>query len=368
VLNDDGTIIQISPADNFDITEVQQFSGALVPGFINCHTHLELSFLKNKIARGGGLTHFILDLLAKREADQDIIQQAIHDADIEMYDNGIVAVGDIANTSDTILQKLKSRLYYHTFIETLGYREDKAEAIFNEAVSLLQDYKQAKLKAVIAPHAPYSLSRALWEHISLYISLTTDICSIHMAESNEELNYCYDGSGTMNKILEFLKYEEDTFTPFGMRSLQAVWPYIEHAKQTLLVHNTFLNQVDFDFISESKHKIWLCTCPNANLFIEKVMPDYKLWLKNTSQICIGTDSLASNDRLSIWDEILTIHKLYPDLEFNVLLSWATLNGAKALCIDSQYGSIEINKKPGVVLLEYHPAQETVWDARVKRII
>lgn len=368
VLNDEGTILQISPIETFDKTEIEHYKGALVPGFVNAHTHLELSFLKNKIARGGGLSRFIIDLLSQREAAQEIIQDAIHTADQEMFENGIVAVGDIANTSDTIAAKQKSNLNYHTFIEALGYREDKADALFNDAVQMMQQYKQAGLKSSIAPHAPYSLSRALWEHISLYISLSPEVTSIHMAESNEELTYCYDGSGPMNDILKYLKYDEETFTPFGLRSLQAVWPYIEHASQTLLVHNTFMNQVDFDFLSERKKNVWLCTCPNANLYIEKTLPDYLLWMNNTSQICIGTDSLASNDVLSIWNEILTIHKHHPEIEVFELLRWGTWNGAKALRIDATYGSFEKNKKPGVVLLQYNPAHETIWDAQLKRII
>lgn len=189
-----------------------------------------------------------------------------------------------------------------------------------------------------------------------------------MAESNEELTYCYDGSGAMNNILEYLKYPEETFTPFGMRSIQSIWPYMEHAAQTIMVHNTFLSQVDFDFIGEGLKKIWFCTCPNANLYIEKLLPDYNLWMNNTKQICVGTDSLASNSQLSIWEELKTIHNNNPEIEIHDLLSWATINGANALLMDKVIGSIDINKKPGLVHLDFNPVSQNIWDAVPRRVI
>jgi cytosine/adenosine deaminase-related metal-dependent hydrolase len=368
IVNDDGVILNIDSIDKHTNGDVLTLTGAIVPGFVNTHTHTELSFLKNKIAKGGGLSRFIVDLLSVRNAGKDEIQQAIEDADREMWNKGIVAVGDIANTADALTIKQKSGIRYHTFIETLGYKEEKSNEIFNESVALLQQHKQAGLSASIAPHAPYSLSRNLWEHISLYISLTSEVTSIHMAESNEELTYVYDGSGSMKKILEYLKYPEETFTPFGLRSIQSVWPYMEHAAQTIMVHNTFLAQVDFDFLEGVLKKIWFCTCPSANIYIEKLLPDYKLWMSNTNRICVGTDSLASNSQLSIWEELKTIHNNFPEIEIHDLLCWATLNGAKALRMNNEFGSIEVNKKPGLVHLEYNPGNQNIWEANVRRII
>lgn len=367
ITDDDGTIKAIDSIKNHTDGDVLRLKGAVCPGFINTHTHLELSYLKGMITPGQGLTQFIINLLEHRNAEKELIEESILNADFDMWNNGIVAVGDIANTPDSIQIKAKSKIIYHTFIETLGYRDDKANTLFDESINLLQLFKKNKLSASIAPHAPYSLSRSLWEHISLYISLAREITSIHIAESNEELNYCYDGSGPMNKILEYLKYPEDTFTPYGLRSIQAVWPYMEHAKQILMVHNTFMAQSDFDLMQDRKKSVWLCTCPNANLYIEKRLPDYALWKKNTDQICIGTDSLASNNGLSVWDEIISIHSKYSKLSIEELLQWATLNGAKALMIEDQLGSITINKKPGFVHLEFDPDKQLIWDARIGRL-
>ncbi len=367
-IDEDGTILKIDSMNQHNSSEVLQLRGALIPGFVNAHTHLELSFMKDKIRRGNGLSKFIVDLLSIRQVKEEIIQEAIMRADEEMHQNGIVAVGDIANTTNALRYKKESALFYYTFIETLGYAEERADEIFNEAVALIKLHKQADLQTSLAPHAPYSLSRRLWEHLSMYYSISPELTSIHMLESKEEINYCYDGSGAMKSILEYLKYPEETFTPYGLRSIRAVWPYMEHTSRILMVHNTFMTQNDFNFIGKQINKIWLCTCPKANLYIENKLPDYEVWKKNTSQICIGTDSLASNNTLSVWEELKTIHHYNPELEVQDLLKWGTLNGANALGINNRLGSIEKDKKPGIIQLEYNPAQQTLWDAQLHRII
>ena len=116
------------------------------------------------------------------------------------------------------------------------------------------------------------------------------------------------------------------------------------------MHNTFSHESDLQAIAVNGKMNFLCACPKANLYIENRLPDYELWLKNDLKICIGTDSLASNNSLNIFEEIKTIQQHFPQISFATLLKWATLNGAEFLGIEKKYGSFEIGKKPGVVLI------------------
>ena len=105
------------------------FEGILTPGFINCHCHLELSHLKNVVERGTGLVDFLIKVISNRSAVKEKIEEAIVNADNEMYENGIVAVGDICNSTDTIFQKQKSKIEYRNFVEVLGFNEQSEETI-----------------------------------------------------------------------------------------------------------------------------------------------------------------------------------------------------------------------------------------------
>src|SRR5258705_2504503 len=124
--------------------DVQTFSGILTPGLVNCHCHLELSHLKNVIPPHTGLIEFLCSVVTKREAhtkpygkgeayeDRETLKMyAIIAAEKEMYDNGIVAVGDIGNTADTAGVKSKSRIYWQNFVEVLSFTDEKAEENFN---------------------------------------------------------------------------------------------------------------------------------------------------------------------------------------------------------------------------------------------
>ncbi|MFV0266097.1 MAG: amidohydrolase family protein, partial [Draconibacterium sp.] len=91
-------------------------------------------------------------------------------------------------------------------------------------------------------------------------------------------------------------------------------------------------------------------CPGSNLFIENALPPVELFRKHRMNICLGTDSLASNTALSILKEMITLQQHFPDIQLEELISWACVNGAEALHISDTFGSFDAGKKPGVNLL------------------
>jgi len=116
-----------------------------------------------------------------------------------------------------------------------------------------------------------------------------------------------------------------------------------------LVHNTFINKDDLEFLKPYLPKIYFVLCPNSNLFIENKLPPVGLINQFSKQVAIGTDSLASNNELSVLEELKTLSAHFPQLELPELIKWGTLNGAKALGFNN-LGSIQINSKPGINLL------------------
>ena len=119
----------------------------------------------------------------------------------------------------------------------------------------------------------------------------------------------------------------------------------------MLVHNTFTNKHDIEFAKLLHYQLFWCLCPNANLYIENTLPNINLLLEEGCNLTIGTDSLASNTSLSIFDEISTIIKHYPAIKLEHLLRAATFNGAKFLGIENDFGLIEKNKNPGINLIK-----------------
>ncbi len=160
--------------------------------------------------------------------------------------------------------------------------------------------------------------------------------------------------------------------PQKKTSLQSYFDKLSKARDVLLVHNTFTKQEDIDYVQlqtanylqplkacrrRSKLRTFFCLCVNANKYIEEALPPVELFRKNNCSLILGTDSLASNWSLNILDEIKTIRENFPSIPLEEILQWATINGAKALQMDSVLGSFEKGKKPGVVLIS--EAVETV---------
>jgi cytosine/adenosine deaminase-related metal-dependent hydrolase len=114
--------------------------------------------------------------------------------------------------------------------------------------------------------------------------------------------------------------------------------------------------------------LFLCLCPNANLYIENRIPDIPLFLKHTDRIVLGTDSLASNHQLSILEEIKSIKKIFPVITSAEMLVWATSNGAAALSFDARLGDFSKGKTPGVVLIENLTGGEIGGESTSRKLV
>lgn len=351
--------------------DIANFKGILSPGFINCHCHLELSHLKDVVERGTGLVEFLIKVVSNRNAVKEKIEEAIVNADNEMYENGIVAVGDICNSTDTIFQKQKSKIEYRNFVEVLGFNEQSEER-FQNYIKVYNTYCEAGFEKTtsIVPHAPYTVSNSMFNLINNFSA--DKIISIHNQETLAEDELYRTKAGEFLKLYQFLNININFFKPYNKSSLQSYLQLLDKTKQILLIHNTFTKQADIDFsVEQSKkanQKIFWCLCVNANLYIENKLPSVKLFRKNTCNIVLGTDSYSSNHSLNILDEIKTVRQHFPSIETKEILQWATLNGAKALGMKNKYGSFEKKKMPGIILLENLSDSEITNETTIKRLL
>jgi len=324
------------------------YEGFLVPGFVNAHCHLELSFAVARIERNKGINHFIgrLEYL-KKTIDKESKIAAVDYALEAMVEEGIVAVGDICNTNLTVEAKGNAKIKFRNFVEVYGLDEDAAEQKIQEAKALKSVFQNASL----VPHSTYSLSSKLLESFDKQ-NTNNDILSLHHQESEAENQYFKEGKGEMMDRFKTWGLEIPDYIPSGKSPINTFCELLDlKINPTLLVHNTFSSSTDIDFIQDYFSNPSLCLCPSSNLFIENQLPPVPFFATTDINICLGTDSLASNDMLSILHEIKILTKAFPELPLSTLIRWATLNGAKALGFEKELGSFQIGKTPGVLLIE-----------------
>lgn len=342
-IDDNGNILEINSSRKGD---EEVYEGIICPGFVNVHCHTELSFAKDKIEQGRGIDSFISDLeKLKSSISNQQKEKAVIEAMNQMQKNGIVAVGDIMNTDLSLKAKQNTDIEFYNFIEVFGSQSKFAESIWKHAIALYDN--TTNLKNII-PHAPYSLSNELFQKIHDFQN-ENSIMSIHHLESEGELSFFKNGTGTIAD--RFIKWglQMPTHIPTNKRPLESIAQYFINSNKLLLIHNTFIKKEDIDFASLNFSEIYYGLCPNANLYIEGKLPPIEILRNNNLNICLGTDSLASNNSLSIIEEIRTLKDNF-DIPLQELIQWATLNGAKALGFDSMLGSIEPGKKPGLNLI------------------
>jgi cytosine/adenosine deaminase-related metal-dependent hydrolase len=242
--------------------DIQKFNGILSPGFINCHCHLELSHMKNKIPEKTGLVDFVFKVVTERHFPEEEIQEAIEKAETAMLETGIVAVGDICNNISTLRQKEKVRLRYYNFIEASGWLPGVSQQRFERAFNLYEEFTtdDSRLKThdlSIVPHAPYSVSENLWKEIQPYFE--NKVVTIHNQETIFEDEFFLEGSGDLERMYEMMKIDNTHHQPTKRSSLQSYFSKLGKAKNILLVHNTFTKQEDIDFIALTTHDSRLTT-------------------------------------------------------------------------------------------------------------
>lgn len=334
-VDDRGTITNILRCNAIDsMASVEFFPGILIPGMVNCHCHLELSYLKGAIAEGEGYGGFARSIGAVRNnfTTEERIRSA-RLADAQMWEEGVEAVADIANDDLVMEVKTQSKIEYHTLFEFFGLNNRDVEPHFDLANRYPRSY--------VTPHSTYSVQDEPFRQIC---ARNSSLLSIHLLESDAE-ECLYHGRGSLHEWYQrmgwecdFLKYE----SPAGR-----VAGCIDRKCRMLLVHNTRATAEDIATVeSHTKNGTWVL-CPESNRFISNDRPPVELLRKSGVAIAVGTDSLASARSLSMIENL----RLLGNHPLRELLTWATLNGAKALGIDGMKGSIEIGKRPGLVVIE-----------------
>jgi cytosine/adenosine deaminase-related metal-dependent hydrolase len=343
-----GTIVSIGSLGD-SIVEKERtefFNGIIIPGFVNAHCHIELSHLKGVIPQHSGMTAFCKSVISYRNSDVNEQISAMYEADKLMENEGIVAVGDISNNDLSAQMKKDSRLIYHTFVETLNLNPCLAEENIVKARTVKQTFEKKGLRVSITPHAPYSLSEKLFEQ-SVIEGNNSGIISIHNQESVDEMELFAKKQG---KMRDFFGKDMDAFLPKYNNPLHRILNYIAPEANMLLIHNTHTNEQDYRRALKHNRKTTWVLCPASNLYIENTLPDVNMFAKLGAHVAIGTDSLSSNTNLSIMQELKILDSRFPETGLQTLLRWATLNGAEALNLDSELGSFDTGKRPGVFVL------------------
>lgn len=354
-----------------DARDVDLGDVAIMPGLVNAHTHLELSYLRDEVAPASEFVTWVRGLLAARRLQADPrspeILAAINGAVAEAIACGTAVVGDISNTLASFGALARSPLAAVVFYEIVKFNAPDPEAIVERARREIDALGPAAMvRTSLAAHAPYSVAPLVFRAIRKDIDRDAFApCSVHLAESAEETEFIRTAGGPWRTLLEELGSWDPAWTAPGGSPVQYLDDNGFLDARVLAVHGVQMSPADLARLSARGTS--LVTCPRSNGHTGAGVPPIEDFYKSGVRIAIGTDSLASAPDLSIFAEVATLHALAPTVPASALLESATQGGARALGFDADFGTIEPGKRARLLAVDLPPRTDDVEEYLVSGV-
>lgn len=337
---------------------------ALLPGLVNAHTHLELSWMAGLVPPAPSMDEWIKTLVRLRRTGApggvEAERAAARDAASTLVATGTVLVGDIANTLITPDILRESGLGGVVFHELIGFNAADPVGMVRDAwlrVNALDSRTSSEpaIQFSVGAHAPYSVSPALFRAIVGRPSSAPR--AIHLGESVEEIEFLKTGRGPIRTALEELGVWASGWSAPGVDPVRYAADVGYLSPGTLVVHGVHLTDDGLDHLRRTGAV--LVTCPRSNLWVGAGAPRLAHFYAARLNVAIGTDSLASVGTLNLFDELAEMRRLAPEITAATLLDSATRAGASALGFARDFGTIEPGKRPGLVAVNVPAAERDV---------
>jgi cytosine/adenosine deaminase-related metal-dependent hydrolase len=337
---------------------------AVLPGLVNAHTHLELSYLRDRVPPAADFVSWVKQLIATRggrmeQPDDPEVLAAARRAACEARETGTIAVGDISNSLGTVAPICDAGLHGIVFHELLGF-----DAVDGAVVTETLEQRTAaglisnRVRVSVCPHAPYSVSPALFRAIrSAVDGSVTPITSVHLAESMSEVELLRDGSGPWPGMLRFIGKMPASWAAPGLDPVAYLDDLGMLDPQTLVVHGVQLQMAALERLAAIG--CTLVICPRSNQWVGVGVPPVERFYASGVSVAVGTDSLASVSDLNLFSELKAIRWLAPHLPARRILESGTRSGAAALGLEAELGTIEIGKRGDLITVDLPPHVDDV---------
>jgi aminodeoxyfutalosine deaminase len=348
---DDGRIVSVQPG-LLPGALTSSVPCVVLPALVNAHTHLELSYLRGRIHRAPSFTEWVKPMLAARRTapDEDEVTIAAAAAITEAVNSGTGVFGDVSNALGAVPALRWSKRPARVFHELLGFNVSEPEG--HVAAARARIAAEARLshsedlRFSLAPHAPYSVSPALFDAIRRDTTAHGEPTTVHVAESREEVQFLTDGSGPWRELLQSLGVWTDAWRPPDCSPIAYLQRLGFLNADTLIVHGVQCAGDDLARIRGVGAIV--VSCPRSNLYVGAGAPPLADFYAAGVPVAFGTDSLASVDDLNLFSELAEARRLAPGISARRLLESATATGAKALGFGNDYGTIEPGKRAALI--------------------
>jgi cytosine/adenosine deaminase-related metal-dependent hydrolase len=348
-----------TPVETADLGEA-----AILPGLVNAHTHLELSWMRDRVPPDGPMPAWTSRLLAVRRAAANDPPEPIGEAIREARAAGTSLVGDVTNTLAAYDLLADSALGGAVFRELIGFNAEQPEQLVAESQAELDALRPlAWLRPSIVPHAPYSVSPALFRAIARVAGDRP--VSVHLGESAEEIQFLRDGTGAWRELLGQLGVWNDRWEPPACGPVEYLDRLGLVSARLLAVHGTQLGDAELAHLARAGATV--VACPRSNRWTGAGTPPVERFYASGVRVTIGTDSLASVEDLSVFSELAAVRRLAPAVPAARLIESATAQGAAALGLAAEFGTLQPGMRADLIAVRIPAGVEDVEEYLVSGI-
>ena len=336
---------RFGPADEIDLTDC-----VLLPGLVNAHTHLELSYLKGEVPYRNNFIQWVDSLMELRsqalsgQPSDGTFERIMNDACQESVQGGVTTVGDISYEHRAWHYLSRLPLRKTCFAEVFGMTGDLDTPDEYLRRCIARTCTDELLRLGLSPHAPYSAGSGVYglsaelaaekSSDDSPISLTT-----HLAETVEESVFLLEGTGPWLDYLKRINKWDGSFICPKQSPVNYFLSLDLTDQPFLLAHVNYITDDELTALARTEHSVVFC--PRSHHFFDRPAHSFRSMLEAGVNVCLGTDSLVSNDSLSILDEMRFLHGQYPNFPVETLLKMGTINGAIALGWQDRIGRLTI---------------------------
>ncbi len=365
-----GRIVRVEPAGATGVVSLGNV--AVLPALVNAHTHLELSYLHGRVPPSSSFNDWVMSLMTLRRSSTDpgapAIVEAARDAISQARAAGTGLVGDVSNTLITVPLLREAGVAAHVFYELIGFSHPDPAGRVRDARAAAEaaGVDAGGVRVSLAPHAPYSVSSALFQAIRADVDAHPgSVTSVHLGESAAEVELLTQGSGPARLMLERLGVWTSDWQIPGVSPTEYLGGLGFLSPDSLVVHGVQFTADDLARVKAGGST--LVSCPRSNAYVGVGAPPLESFYAAGVPVVFGTDSLASCADLNMFAELAEARRIAPAVSARDLLRSATLTGAQALRHDDEYGSIEAGKRAALIAVRVPPGVDDVEEYLVRGV-
>jgi cytosine/adenosine deaminase-related metal-dependent hydrolase len=329
--------------------------GVIIPGLINAHCHLDLSFLRQPVSFSGSFVWWLIKVGWHRgRATKEEVTTGAREALNALVSSGVTAVGDIATGPVSCRLLGEAGIGGVVYLETIGHREDRVRSERDRIEEFLRECPPAgRVEVGLSPHTPYTVGARLWAVLRDEFASRVGRFSVHVSEVLEEAAFLEGGWGPFRRFLGMANLLEKDWEPPGVSPLEYVDRFGFVRPGTSIVHGNFLTDSDIDLLAKRQEggPVPVVHCPRSHRFFRRLVFPAAGLEEAGIPVALGTDSLASNESFDMLEELRVLVRECPGVSAARALRMGTVSGAAALGLSGVTGSLEAGKRADLAVVD-----------------